>query len=97
MYDTQGDGHDLGDACSDAGGYLYQGCMNTSCTDNGYGQGPAPINHPPGECPFEDENNSNIQGCCTPFCDADNPCDPGWFCAMNFVPLDGYGSCIWNG
>lgn len=97
--DTQGDGEDLSDPCSDAGGDPFAGCLNSFCLSNGLGSYPETDvyqNHPPipsdEACPFiwwsEDDPNHEgggyyVQGCCSSFCDAAHPCEAGWTCDMS--------------
>lgn len=94
--DSQGDGDDLGDPCSDAGGHPTAGCMNSFCLSNGLGNFPETDvyeNHPPipsdDACPFiwwspDDVNHEGegyfVKACCSSFCDAANPCEVGWTC-----------------
>jgi len=98
--DDQDDGYDEGDPCEYPGQNIYAGCMNTSCTSNGLVSDPDTdpyVNHPPGACPF-DQDGALVKGCCTPFCDGDNPCDAGWQCQMDAISLEtGIGHCIWEG
>jgi hypothetical protein len=116
--DTQGDGSDLGDPCSDnEGAAAHAGCFNSLCLGNGLGTSPETDvyeSHPPipseDACPFlwfpEDDPNHEgggyyVKGCCSAFCDAENPCEAGWTCKMNgLVPAElngeAVGVCVWE-
>jgi hypothetical protein len=106
--DGNGDGSDLGDNCSDDGGgqagaQISTGCLNSFCLWNGLGNDPVnddPWGHPPGECPFVlPDDMGYSSGCCTTYCNADHPCDPGWTCQMGAPAVgeipDGVGACVW--
>lgn len=97
--DTQGDGWDIDDPCSDNGGDQYAGCFNSACTPNGLSVDPDTdqhMYHPPGTCSFGSFDTYLVFGCCTPFCNDENQCDPGWTCEQNFVPVEGVGACVWK-
>lgn len=114
MSDAQGDGYDIGDPCSDNGtnllnGGARSGCENAWCLWNGL-VGSLEFdeyqNHPPDACPWQPEGPDGplVKGCCVPYCDADNECDPGWHCepfTSNGLqePVDhpDVGTCVWNG
>jgi hypothetical protein len=99
VVDTQGDGDELSNPCSDDGGSMFAGCMNALCLSNGLSNDPAQDvyqNHPPipseDACPFvwwssDDPNHESggyyVKACCSDFCDANHPCDAGWTCVTN--------------
>jgi hypothetical protein len=96
VVDAQGNGSDITDPCSDAGGSLFAGCMNSYCLGNGLSNTPETDvyqNHPPvpedDACPFvwnADESGEGgyfVKACCSDFCDAAHPCDAGWTCITN--------------
>jgi hypothetical protein len=105
--DTQGNGTDLGDGCDDDGGAWANegsaaGCLNLGCLGNGLGNNPDLDEHanwPTNECPFE-QDGTFVKGCCTLYCNADNPCDAGWTCVSLTQTLNietDVGICVWNG
>lgn len=107
--DTNGNGYDIGDGCDDDLGAWWNdgtaaGCLNAWCLSNGLGNNPdldEHVNWPPGECGFGSAETIYVKGCCSPYCDTEHPCDPGWTCsplAQQGIDIDTtVGTCVWNG
>jgi hypothetical protein len=92
MYDTEGDGSDIGDYCNDGGAPPYfPGCMDSYCKVNGHPD-VYPLNFAQGECsPGADGEDR----CCVPYCDAEHPCDGGKECDYSHDNGEsGVGACI---
>jgi hypothetical protein len=106
--DTQDNGYDLGDGCDDDEGQWWNtstaaGCFNSWCLSNGLGGNPdldEHVNWPDNECPF-DQDGDLVKGCCSSYCDAENPCQAGWTCAnlsTQYINIEtDVGVCVWNG
>jgi len=106
LKDVAQDGNGLGDGCFDDNSYVtgYSGCQDAWCLSNGHLEGNGHINWPDDECGFGGGNDPIVRGCCSPFCDAENPCGGSYFCRPLTVYLpsleaeySGLGTCVWAG